>query len=298
MTTAAPASAAPSSALLPALALGATILTWATAFPAIRLALREVEPLALASLRFAIGALLALLWLAFRRPPRMPARDIAFAALCGLIATAGYGIFLNLGAQTVSAGAASFLVKIESLVMAGLAVLLLKEHFNGWAWLGALIAMGGVGAIASHQPGGISFGAGAILVLAAACCSATGFVLQRPLIGRYGALSITAIGLIAAALALSPWLPGGVEQALAAPPATIGWILFLGLLPTTVGMLCWNIALGHFGAARAGTALYLVAPLATLLAWPLSGETPAWSTLAGGAAVLGGVLLVNTLGKR
>jgi drug/metabolite transporter (DMT)-like permease len=298
MTTQASAAPAAGAALLPTLALGATILTWATAFPAIRLVLREVEPLPLASLRFAIGAVLALLWFLLRRPPRMPARDLGLAALCGLVATAGYGVFLNLGAQTVSAGAASFLVKIESLVMAALAVLLLKERFNRWAWLGALVAMGGVALIASHQPGGIAFGAGAILVLAAACCSATGFVLQRPLIGRHGALRITAIGLVAAALALSPWLPRGIEQALAAPPATIGWIFFLGLLPTTMGMLCWNIALGHFGAARAGTALYLVAPLATLLAWPLSGEVPVWSTIAGGAAVLGGVLLVNTLGKR
>lgn len=284
--------------LLPALALAATILTWATAFPAIRLALRHVEPLSLAALRFAIGALLALAWLAWRRPPRLPARDLALAALCGLIATAGYGIFLNLGQRTVSAGAASFLVKIESLVMAGLAVLLLKERFGAWAWLGAVVALGGVGVIAADQPGGIRLGGGALLVLAAACCSATGFVLQRPLIGRHGALRVTAIALIAAALATAPWLPRGVEQALAAPPEALGWILFLGLLPTTAGLLCWSVALGHYGAARAGSFLYLVAPLALLLAWPLAGEAPALATLLGGALVLGGVLLVNTLGKR
>jgi drug/metabolite transporter (DMT)-like permease len=286
-----------SARLLPWLALATTILTWATAFPAIRLALRDVEPLPLAALRFAIGALLALAWLAWRRP-RLPVREVLLMALCGLVAMVGYSVFLNLGQQTVSAGAASFLVKIESLVMAGLAVLLLRERFNAWAWAGAVVALGGVGVIAAQQPGGLSLGAGAVLVLAAACCSATGFVLQRPLIGRHGALRVTAVGLVAAALATAPWLPAGVEQALAAPPATLGWILFLGVLPTTVGILCWNVALGHFGAARAGSFLYLVAPLAMLLAWPLSDEVPTLATIAGGALVLGGVFLVNTLGRR
>lgn len=284
--------------LLPWLALAATILTWATAFPAIRLALRHVEPLSLAALRFAIGAVLAMAWLLWRRPSRLPGRDLLLAAACGLVATVGYGVLLSLGQRTVSAGAASFLVKIESLVMAALAVLLLKERFGAWAWAGAAIALGGVGLIAAQQPGGIALGGGAVLVLGAACCSASGFVLQRPLIARHGALRVTSVALLVAALATAPWLPRGVEQALAAPPETLGWILFLGLLPTTVGMLCWNVALGHFGAARAGSFLYLVAPLATLLAWPLAGEAPALETLLGGGLVLGGVLLVNSLGRR
>ncbi len=35
-----------------------------------------------------------------------------------------------------------------------------------------------------------------------------------------------------------------------------------------------------------------------VLAWPMSGETPAATTLAGGALVLFGVMLVNTRGSR
>lgn len=75
-------------------------------------------------------------------------------------------------------------------------------------------------------------------------------------------------------------------------------MLFLGIFPTAVGQLCWTYALGHFGAARAGNFLDLVAPLATLLAWLLSGDVPSAATITGGMLVLAGVILVNARGRR
>lgn len=41
-----------------------TILAWASAFPFIRIGLRELEPLPLAAGRFAVAGLLVLPWLA------------------------------------------------------------------------------------------------------------------------------------------------------------------------------------------------------------------------------------------
>lgn len=284
--------------LLPALAVATTILVWAAAFPAITLALAGMTPLPLAAARFAMAATLAALWLLWRRPGRMPPVDLALCAVCGLLGGAGYAVFLNLGQTTVSAGAASFLVKTESLWMALLGVLALREAFNAWAWGGTLLGFAGVAVIGSAQPGGIALGAGAVFVLAAAACSAVAFVLQRRLVQKYGAMQVAAVMFVAAALALSPWLPQAAAQLQAATPAIRGWVVFLGILPTTVGLLCWTYAMGQFGAARAGNFLYLVAPLAMALAWPMSGETPATATLAGGALVLLGVMLVNTRGRR
>lgn len=288
----------PSSSLLPSIAVATTITVWAAAFPAIKLALAELQPLPLASVRYAMAASVALIWLTWKRPARMPAADLAICVGCGIVGAAGYSVLLNFGQTTVSAGAASFLVKTESIWMAILATLVLKETFNTWAWAGTALGFLGVGIIGSAQPGGIDLGAGAPFVLAAAACSASGFVLQRRLVQRYGAMPVAAIMLITAALALSPWLPTAVAELRDASPATCAWVAFLGLFPTTVGQICWTFALGHFGAARAGNFLYLVAPLATLLAWMLSAEAPTAATIAGGLLVLCGVMLVNTRGRR
>ncbi|MBA4263546.1 MAG: EamA/RhaT family transporter [Comamonadaceae bacterium] len=283
--------------LLPALAVATTITVWATAFPAIGVALTEMSPPGLASTRFAIAAAFALAWLGHRRPERMPLSDLLVCVLCGCVGAAGYSVLLNMGQTSVSPGAASFLVKTESIWMAMFGVLFLKEAFNRWAWIGTAIGFAGVGVIAYGQPGGIAWGSGAPYVLAAALCSATGFVLQRRLVQRYGALQVSAIMLISAALALLPWLPQGATELGAASGEIWLWVLFLGLLPTLVGQLCWTYAIGQFGAARAGNFLYLVAPLAMGLSWLLSREVAGWNTALGGACVLAGVLLVNMRGQ-
>jgi drug/metabolite transporter (DMT)-like permease len=282
------------SPLLAALAITATVLVWATAFPAIALALRDISPIPLASLRYSIAAVFALGWLLWRRPARMAAADFLLCLGCGVLGAVGYSVFVNIGQQTVSAGATGFLVKTESLWMAALAMIFLGERFGARAWGGSLLAFAGVGIIGASQHGELSFGGGAVFVLAAAFCSASGFVLQRKLLARYGPLHVAAIVFIAAALALAPWLPQAIGEAEGASLSSLGWVAFLGIFPTTVGQICWTYSLNHFGVARAGNFLYLVAPITVLVAWILAGETPMAATIFGGALILGGVLLVNT----
>lgn len=239
----------------------------------------------------------AVAWLLWKRPALMPLADLLTCVACGVVGAAGYSVLLNLGQVTVSAGAASFLIKTESIWMAFLAVVMLKEAFNIWAWAGTLICFAGIGLIANAQPGGIALGGGAVFVLAAAICSAIGFVLQRKLVQKYGALHVASIMLISAAVTLSPWLSAAVSEMQSASAATVSWVVFLGVFPTAVGQISWSYALGHFGAARAGNFLYLVAPLAMLLAWLIYGEAVSLFTIAGGILVLGGVILVNTRGR-
>ena len=141
-------------------------------------------------------------------------------------------------------------------------------------------------------------GGGSAFVLAAAICSAIGFVLQRKLVRQYGAMHVASIMLISAAVTLSPWLPAAISEMRSASATTVSWVVFLGVFPTAVGQICWSYALGHFGAARAGNFLYLVAPLATLLAWFMYGEVASIYTIAGGILVLCGVILVNTRGSN
>lgn len=276
-----------------------TVFVWALSFPLTRIALVDLKPLPLAASRFTIASAVILLWLAWKRPRLPGLADSVRFAICGLIGISLYNALLNAGQQTVSAGAASFIINTSPILTALLATLFLKEGLTKWGWIGAGLGLAGVGIIVAGQPGGIAAGSGAVLIFGAAIAQAVFFVIQRPLVPRYGAMASTAYTILAGTLLLAPWLGDGLGSA-AAPGtgrATILAVIGLALLPAVLGYAAWAHALGHYGAARASSFLYLVPPAATALAFAISGETPAVATLAGGLVAIGGVVLVNTRGR-
>lgn len=218
--------------------------------------------------------------------------------VCGAIGIAVYNVLLNSGQVTVSAGAASFIVNTVPVITAILAVLFLGERFRLLAWIGTALSFAGVALIASGQPGGLSFGAGAMLILGAALCQAIFFALQRPLIAAYGAKTCAAFVIGFGALCLVPWLPTALSQAQAASAGALIAVIYLGVVPAAIGYATWGAAQAFFGESRAANFLYLVPPVAVVLAFGLTAEVPGILTLLGGAAAIAGVILVNTLGRR
>jgi drug/metabolite transporter (DMT)-like permease len=296
--TALPSIAARRANAAAALAVAVSVLSWASACPMIRVGMRELGPLELAAARFAVASVPALAWLTIRQPPLPTRGDAVRFLICGLIGISVYNGLLNQGERTVSAGAAAFIVNVAPILTAILATLFLRERFSAWGWGGALISFAGVGLIALGQPSGLAFGGGASLVAGAALCTASYFVLQRPLVPRYGALACTAYTLLAGALFLLPFLPGALPQ-LVAPGATrlAATVVALGVFPAAIGYAAWTYALGRFGAARAANFLYLVPPVAALVGYAALGESLSALTLVGGAIAILGVVIVNSLGR-
>jgi drug/metabolite transporter (DMT)-like permease len=92
---------------------------------------------------------------------------------------------------------------------------------------------------------------------------------------------------------VSPGVLALGTQLRAASWSTIGWVLYLGLLPTAVGFTTWAYALARSRAGTLAAMTYLVPPVATLLGWLVLAETPPAVALAGGALCLAGVYLTQ-----
>ncbi len=270
----------------------ATIVLWAGAFSAITVGVRHVDPIGLAAVRFAVAGLIMGLWLAWRSSTVSSRADVLRIAVCGALGIALYNVLLNTGQRDVSAGAASFIIATQPVFAAAFACLSGAETPRPAMVAGTALGLLGVAAISLGQGSSFHLGAGAPIILAAAACSGGYFVIQRPLVLRYGAITSASWTIVAGALLLLPWLPSGVAQTAQSVEA-IAAVAFLSLGAGVLGYICWMEALAGLGAARAANLLFLMAPLATLLAIPITGEVPEPATILGGAVALAGVALVN-----
>ncbi|MBO1324529.1 DMT family transporter [Acetobacter sp. TBRC 12305] len=282
---------------VPVIAVCVALLAWSLAYPLVRLVLPYLSPVPLAALRYGIAAVFILAWLASTRPVLPRRADMPRFALCGVIGIAVYNILFNSGEQTISAGATSLLLNISPFLSALIAVVVLGEKLSPLGWLGSAVSFSGVVIIGSGQPGGFSFGAGATYVLAAALCSATFYLLQKPLIARYGALTTTAWNLLLGAIALLPWLPQAVFQLQGHGAWPWFLMLLLGLFPAVVAYAAWAKVVGEIGVAHSAGFLYLLSPTTLVVSFLMVGEIPSLRTVLGGAVVLAGVAMMQLYGR-
>jgi drug/metabolite transporter (DMT)-like permease len=273
--------------------LAFTVLVWASAFPAIRIALTAYSPAQLAFFRFTVaGVFLLGIGAAARLRPPAP-RDFLHIALLGVVGMAVYAVALGFGQKQVPAGTASLLIASAPVWMVAIAAAIGRERPTARALVGIGISFSGVALIAAGRGLGLAFGPHALAVLAAAIATATYNVAQRPLVARYGALRFTIVAVWGGALALLPAAGGLLGAVRAAPlPATLA-ILYLAIFPSALGQTAWAQVSARASATAAGSALYLVPAVSMVLSHLVLGEVPSLTALAGGALILAGVAAVH-----
>jgi drug/metabolite transporter (DMT)-like permease len=272
------------------LAAGVTVVTWASAFPAITVGLRGFAPLSLGLARLVFAGLALAIVAAVQRPAVPPRRLWARVVLAGLLGQALYQFLLMLGEERVPAGTASMLIATAPLFSVVAAAGLLGESARG-LWTGLLVALAGALLVGASL--GLGGGGYVLAVLGAAACQGLYHVVVKPLSQAIGAFAATAWSLWAGAVLLVPAAPRLAGELAGAGAGPLAAAAYLGLVPSALGYLTWSMALERAPIAHTTAALYLVPFVAVLLAWIVLGERPAQLALAGGLLAITGVVLVR-----
>jgi drug/metabolite transporter (DMT)-like permease len=271
-----------------------TVTAWGSAFVGIRTAGDAFSPGALALGRLVVSCAILGTVALVRREPLPERRDVLAIAAYGVLFLAVYSTLLNAGERRVDAGTAAMVVNTGPILIAVLAGVFLGEGFPRRLFAGCAVAFCGCVLIALATTGsGAHAGLGLALCAVAAFAYATAVVVQKAVLARVSSFQVLWLGCAAATIACLPFAPSLATEVADADTGQIGWIVYLGVVPTTLGFATWAFALRRTSAGRMASLAYLIPIVAIALGWAWLAERPPLLAAAGGAACLAGVSLAR-----
>lgn len=295
----------PSLDLTSIITLSIVAVTWAGSFIFIKLGLREVPPVTLALLRFALAfpviGIVTFLTGANKNAEVNLKKDFVSLSILALTGVTLIYIFQYYSMKYTSASTGSIIMNTTVIFMAIFSAIILKEKIGARKIVGILLAFFGLFITLSKCSLEIfRFDAqelfGDALMIGSAICWAIYSIYSKKILQSYSPMVSTTVVFGLGALYLVPFAL--LESPLSVIPKItwVGWasILYLSLLSSVFGYVLWNRGLTRMETVKAGMFLYLIPILTTILSYVFLGEEITYATVAGGALVIIGVYLTET----
>ena len=274
---------------------GLFVVLWSTGFIGAKFGLPYAEPLTFLALRFAIVAVL-MLGVSVAAGAAWPRswRDTAHAMVGGLLMQGVYlgGVYFAI-AHGISAGLSALVVGLQPVLTAALVGFFLGEVIRPLQWLGVGLGLVGVVLVVADK---LSFEGGHLAGLAsnvAALLGITVGTLYQKRFGHGDLRSITVLQNAAAALALFLLASRFETMRIVWSPALLLAMAWLCIVLSIGATMLLLFLLRRGAASRTASLFYLVPPVTAFMAFFLFGETLAPGAVAGMAATVAGVALVN-----
>lgn len=281
----------------------ATVLLWSTAYVYTKVALAFFTPGPLGLIRCAVTSVVFLCVLPVMGRGRggffVPAaRHLPLFAASGLSGFTLYLLAFNEGSISLNPTTNCIVISTAPILTAALARVFFGERLPALRWLALALAFGGV-VVMNGGGRGFMLAPGMVWVLVAAVLLSLYNIVQRTLSRHYGAVQIAAWSFFAGTLFLLYCLPQTITEMRAAPGHALWLVLFLGICPSAAAYLLWTRALALAPRTSMVTNYMFLTPfLSMLLDFAVTGGLPGTSTFAGGAVILGALLLFSLAGQR
>ena len=274
------------------------MVAWGMNFAFVKYVLEHLGVGAFMFLRFLVLPLLglALLVLIFRNRVRhtWPRRaDLPRFLLCALVGHVVHISAVMYGMNLSTAFSSSLVLTCQPLFTLGILAWLGAERLRRQQLVGTLVAFAGISIFLADKfsAGFARAGLGDLTLLIAGAAFSAYTVLQRPLADRYGPLMVLSYTLLfSMPVMLALTFPFFAElKAASLGPAVWAAIFWALVVCSFVGWLLWTWVNSVRGVARSAPFMYLMPPVAGVMAWLTLGETFTWLKLAGAGITMAGV---------
>ncbi|MFA5073758.1 MAG: DMT family transporter [Nitrospirota bacterium] len=273
---------------------------WGINFPVVKFALADFYPLSFTLVRFILAALFLIAVMLLQRESFFiaPADRTAVLKL-GFVGITVYNLFFMYGLNYTTASNSALIIALSPLF----AVLIQRrsgsERLSLRSLLGFLIAFAGVLLIIKSHSGAFQYSSrefwGDMLTLIASIAWALYTVQAVPLLQKYSPIKVTAYSMTAGSVLLLPFAFSEMNMQAWQTISACSWyaLLFASIISGGVAFTLWYQGVKQIGVARTVVYHYVMPCAAVAVAVLFLGEQITMMKLAGGIAVLLGILLVQ-----
>lgn len=273
------------------------ITLWALNYSVVKFGVTQLEPLAFPVIRFGLSGLVLLLVLRLREGSIGVRReDLPLLALTGVLGITLSQIFFVFALTNTGATDMALLGATGPIATALLATAVGMERLGRRHWAALAISLTGTILIVGGSPSA-SLGSrgllGDALALGNVLVSSASAIPIVPLLRRYSPLRILTYEMLIGVAVLLPFaVPALLAEDFAAV-STAGWasLAYAGIGAGIATNLLYFTGIGRVGPSRAAIFQYLQSFLGVVFAVLLLAEQVTLVQLAGGAIVIGGVML-------
>ncbi len=284
------------------LAFGIIYFVWGSTFLAIRVGVREVPPLILASMRFFIAGAVLFLWLKVKGTPSPSRREwLAASVLSVCIFVVDYGLLFWAEQRVPSGIAAVMLATIPVFMALSEIVILRTQQLTPRLAVALLVGIGGVSVLVSRS---LSLGEtpvdprGAVALVIAAMSWSIASALTRKLpLPASKAMSSGAQMLAGGVLLAVTGAAFGEFHGFHITAVSRGaWfaLAYLIVAGSIIGFTAYVWLIHHESPTKVGTYAYVNPVVAVIVGYFLGGETVGPRTLLGSLLVLVSVIVITT----
>ena len=284
-----------------------TMIAWGMNFAFVKYILEHLGVGAFMFLRFlvlpALGLALLVVIFRHRIAHTWPRRaDLPRFVLCAFVGHVVHISAVMYGMNLSTAFSSSLVLTCQPLFTLAILAWLGAERLRKPQLVGTVVAFAGIVLfLADKFTAGFSrAGLGDLTLLLAGAAFSAYTVLSRPLADRYGPLIVLAYTLLFSMPIMLPLTaPFLADVNLAGLPSPVWPALFWALVVCSfVGWLLWTWVNSVRGIARSAPFMYLMPPVAGVVAWLTLGETFTWLKILGAAITMAGVAWAQFGGGR